>query len=82
MTDLARTPFFSTPAERVELARRRYFEEGVAPSGVVSDAVFQSWARCQRLHADPGGEVDFQPVTRMGVDLSGEAAGTTAPGAG
>jgi len=70
MTGLARTPFFSSPAERVELARRRYFEEGVAPSGVVSDAVFQSWARCQRLHADPGGEVVFQPVTASRTHLS------------
>jgi sigma-54 dependent transcriptional regulator, acetoin dehydrogenase operon transcriptional activator AcoR len=64
------SPFFPTRAERVELARRRYFEEGVAPSGVVSDAVFQSWARCQRLHADPGGDVVFQPVTASRTHLS------------
>jgi sigma-54 dependent transcriptional regulator, acetoin dehydrogenase operon transcriptional activator AcoR len=62
--------FHSTRAERIELARRRYFEEGVAPSGVVSDAVFQSWVRCQRLHADPKGEVAFEPVTVSRTHLS------------
>lgn len=63
MTHLLPTPFFATRAERVELARRRYFDEGLAPSGVVSDAVFQSWARCQRLRQEPAGRVVFQPVT-------------------
>ena len=55
MTTQVQSPFFASKAERVELARRRYFEEGIAPSGVVSDAVFQSWARCQRVHGDPAG---------------------------
>jgi transcriptional regulator of acetoin/glycerol metabolism len=63
MTQLSPTPFFATRAERVELARRRYFEEGLPPSGVVSDAVFQSWARCQRLRQEPKQRVAFQPVT-------------------
>jgi hypothetical protein len=44
-------------ADRVTWARRRYFDEGIAPSGVVNDAVFQSWARCQRLHDVPSGRV-------------------------
>jgi sigma-54 dependent transcriptional regulator, acetoin dehydrogenase operon transcriptional activator AcoR len=63
MTQLSTTPFFPTRAERVELARRRYFEEGLPPSGVVSDAVFQSWARCQRLRQEPKHRVAFQHVT-------------------
>lgn len=63
MTQLSPPPFFATRAERVELARRRYFEEGLPPSGVVSDAVFQSWARCQRLRQEPAQRVAFQPVT-------------------
>jgi transcriptional regulator of acetoin/glycerol metabolism len=63
MTQLSPTPFFPTRAERVELARQRYFEEGLPPSGVVSDAVFQSWARCQRLRQEPAQRVAFQPVT-------------------
>ena len=60
---LSTTPFFPTRAERVELARQRYFEEGLPPSGVVSDAVFQSWARCQRLRQQPAQRLAFQPVT-------------------
>jgi transcriptional regulator of acetoin/glycerol metabolism len=67
MTQLSPTPFFATRAERVALARRRYFEEGLAPSGVVSDAVFQSWARCQRLRQEPAQRVAFQPVTASRV---------------
>jgi sigma-54 dependent transcriptional regulator, acetoin dehydrogenase operon transcriptional activator AcoR len=57
------TPFFSTRAERVALARRRYFDEGLPPSGVVSEAVFQSWARCQRARQEPTQRVAFQPVS-------------------
>jgi sigma-54 dependent transcriptional regulator, acetoin dehydrogenase operon transcriptional activator AcoR len=63
MTQLSPTPFFATRAERVKLARRRYFEEGLPPSGVISDAVFQSWARCQRLRQEPAQRVAFEPVT-------------------
>lgn len=63
MSQLSPTPFFPTRAERVEFARRRYFEEGLPPSGVVSEAVFQSWARCQRLRQEPAQRVAFQPVT-------------------
>lgn len=70
MTQHSASLFYSTRAERIELARRRYFEEGVAPSGVVSDVVFQSWLRCQRLHADPMGEVAFEPVTVSRTHLS------------
>lgn len=55
--------FYPSRRDRVELARRRYFDEGVLPSGAVSDAVFQSWARCQRLQHQPAGRVAFQPVT-------------------
>ena len=63
MTPLPPSLFHGTRAERVELARRRYFDEGLSPCGVVSDAVFQSWARCRRLRQDPGDAVVFQPVT-------------------
>jgi transcriptional regulator of acetoin/glycerol metabolism len=63
MTPKAQSLFFATASDRVTLARRRYFDEGELPSGMVSDAVFQSWARCQRLHDDPHRKVTFQPVT-------------------
>jgi transcriptional regulator of acetoin/glycerol metabolism len=62
--------FFATQASRVELARRRYFEEGISPTGVVSDAVFQSWTRCLRLHASPTDSVEFQPVTPSRTHLA------------
>jgi transcriptional regulator of acetoin/glycerol metabolism len=57
-------PFFATRSQVVDLARRRYFEDGVPPAGVISEAVFQSWARCQRLHDRPERQVEFQPVTQ------------------
>ena len=62
--------FFSTRAERIALARQRYFEEGELPSGVVSDAVLQSWARCLRLKQDPRARVEFQPVTASRAQLA------------
>lgn len=63
-------PFFANRLQVVELARRRYFEDGVPPGGAVSEAVFQSWARCQRLHEGPEGRVEFQPVTLSRTHLA------------
>jgi len=62
--------FVNTQAERVAVARQRYFEEGQLPTGVVSDAVFQSWARCQRNAHDPRAKVEFQPVTASRAQLA------------
>jgi transcriptional regulator of acetoin/glycerol metabolism len=62
--------FFSTQADRVALARQRYFEEGELPSGIVSEAVFQSWARCLRLKQDPRGPLEFQPVSASRAQLA------------
>lgn len=70
MTQFSPPLFYATKAERVELAKRRYFDEGLLPSGVVSEAVFQSWARCQRLHTRPSEEVVFQPVTTSRTHLA------------
>jgi sigma-54 dependent transcriptional regulator, acetoin dehydrogenase operon transcriptional activator AcoR len=66
----AANPFFATQSLRVELARRRYFDEGISPTGIVSDAVFQSWARCLRQHASPTDSVEFQPVTQSRTHLA------------
>ena len=38
--------FFGTPEQRAALARERFFESGERPSGLVSEAVIQSWYRC------------------------------------
>ncbi|WP_157979188.1 helix-turn-helix domain-containing protein [Rhodoferax ferrireducens] len=62
--------FFSTQADRVALARQRYFEEGELPSGVVSEAVFQSWTRCLRQKQDPRGQLEFQPVSASRAQLA------------
>lgn len=63
-------PFFLSHADRVLLARRRYFEDGVLPTGVVSDAVFQSWARCHRASHEPHRMVAFQPVSASRSQLA------------
>ena len=56
-------PFFSTPQQRLALARQRYFEEGVRPSGLVSESIIQSWARCLQARRQPQEAVVFNPVT-------------------
>lgn len=55
--------FSSTPAQRVALARQQFFEEGVRPSGLVGEAVIQSWLRCTRTHSDRQRVVPFDAVT-------------------
>ena len=55
--------FSRTRAERVELARQQFFEEGVRPTGLVGEAVIQSWMRCTRTHSDRQRLVAFDPVT-------------------
>lgn len=64
------SPFFVTHSDRVSLAKKRYFEEGVLPSGLVSDAVFQSWARCYRSHQQPTDRIEFQPVSMSRSQLA------------
>ena len=56
-------PFFSTPQQRLALARQRYFEDGVRPSGLVSEGVIQSWSRCVQSRRDPVERIAFNPVT-------------------
>ena len=62
-TPLPAQPFFSTPQQRLALARQRYFDEGVRPSGLVSEGVIQSWSRCVQAHRDPVEHIAFNPVT-------------------
>jgi transcriptional regulator of acetoin/glycerol metabolism len=56
-------PFFSTPQQRLALARQRYFDDGVRPSGLISESVIQSWSRCVQGHRDPVERIAFNPVT-------------------
>ncbi len=60
---LPANPFYASPEQRVALARQRFFEEGVRPSGLVSEAVIQSWSRCLRVFDDPARPAVFEPVT-------------------
>jgi len=62
--------FFSEPAQRTALARERFFEEGQRPSGLVDEAVFQSWLRCCSARRQPGEAVSFEPVSRSRVHSS------------
>lgn len=64
---MPRQPFFSTPAQRVGLARQRFFEEGARPSGLVPEPVIQSWARCVQLHRRPADRVAFNPVSKSRI---------------
>jgi transcriptional regulator of acetoin/glycerol metabolism len=60
---LPANPFYASTEQRIALARQRYFEEGIRPSGMVSEAVIQSWTRCLQARRDPGHAAEFEPVT-------------------
>jgi len=64
------TSFFDSHSARVDWARSRYFDEGQPPTGVISDAVFESWSRCLRLRQRPGDRAVFEPVTTSRAQLA------------
>lgn len=57
-------PFFTTPAQRTALARERFFEQGQRPTGIVGEAVIQSWTRCLAAGLAPQQRPEFEPVGR------------------
>ena len=57
-------PFFTTPAQRTLLARERFFGQGQRPTGMVGEAVIQSWTRCLGAGLAPQQRPEFEPVTR------------------
>lgn len=59
--------FFTTPEQRVALARERFFEDGIRPSGLVPEPVIQSWARCIGARRAPDEAISFEMVTRSRV---------------
>ena len=63
----AASGFALSPAQRAARAREQFFEQGLRPSGLVSEAVIQSWSRCAMSHARPEDRVAFNPVTRSRV---------------
>lgn len=70
MNHLPSASFLHSQHDRVELARQRFFEQGQSPTGVVSEVVFESWARCLRLHGSPREKACFQPVTASRTQLA------------
>jgi len=60
-------PFFATPQQRVARARELFFEEGMRPSGLVSELVIQSWARCLGARRRPDEHIAFNPVTKSRI---------------
>ena len=55
--------FSDNRKDRVSLAKAKYFEEGILPSGIVSEQIFQSWMRCYRANTLPQDKIEFQPVS-------------------
>lgn len=63
-------PFFVTPEQRIALARERFFEEGVRPSGLVPELVVQSWTRCVGAHRRPRESLVLEPVTKARIETA------------
>jgi sigma-54 dependent transcriptional regulator, acetoin dehydrogenase operon transcriptional activator AcoR len=53
---------FANRNDRVLSAKRRYFEEGILPTGIVSDEILKSWARCNLNQQRPLDTIEFQPT--------------------
>jgi transcriptional regulator of acetoin/glycerol metabolism len=54
-------------AQRLAMARRRFFVDGERPAGPVSDALWQSWQRCLQAGLRPEQRPVFQPVSRSRI---------------
>ncbi|MDO9029986.1 MAG: helix-turn-helix domain-containing protein [Hydrogenophaga sp.] len=63
-------PFFHTPEQRAALARQRFFEEQAHPSGLVSDAVVQSWNRSRSLGHASHKCPSLDPVSRASLSAT------------
>jgi transcriptional regulator of acetoin/glycerol metabolism len=58
------TALFANRDDRVLSAKRRYFENGTLPTGLVSDAILKSWVRCNLSHQRPVDRIAFQAVSK------------------
>ncbi|UJW80353.1 GAF domain-containing protein [Hydrogenophaga sp. SL48] len=63
-------PFFQTPEQRAALARQRFFDEDVRPSGLVSEAVIQSWGRSRSLGHTRHKCPSLDPVSRASLNAT------------
>jgi sigma-54 dependent transcriptional regulator, acetoin dehydrogenase operon transcriptional activator AcoR len=48
-------------------ARRRFFDDGAAPRGLVPEAILRSWQRCAGLGLSESAAPDFQPLTAQAL---------------
>lgn len=55
--------FVSTRAQRIAWARQQFFEEGVRPTGLVSESVIQSWMRCTSERHEATQVLQFNAVS-------------------
>jgi len=62
--------FFRTPEQRTALAREQFFEEGIRPSGLVSETVIQSWDRCRQLGYRRDKLPALDPVGRAALSIA------------
>jgi sigma-54 dependent transcriptional regulator, acetoin dehydrogenase operon transcriptional activator AcoR len=62
--------FSNSRNDRVAQAKAKYFEDGVLPTGTVSEQIFQSWMRCYRSGTEPKDSIEFQPVSVSRSQLS------------
>jgi transcriptional regulator of acetoin/glycerol metabolism len=65
---LPQLPFIATPQARIARARERFFGEGVRPTGLVSEAVLQSWMRCAAHGRSPADAPDIARVSALRLD--------------
>ena len=52
----------ATP-DRVQTARRRFFDEGAAPHGLVPETILRSWQRCAGLGLSQSAKPGVAPLT-------------------
>jgi transcriptional regulator of acetoin/glycerol metabolism len=58
------TALFANRDDRILSAKRRYFENGTLPTGLVSEAILKSWARCNLSQQRPIDRIAFQAVSK------------------
>jgi sigma-54 dependent transcriptional regulator, acetoin dehydrogenase operon transcriptional activator AcoR len=50
-------------SDRLQTARRRFFDEGAAPRGLVPETILRSWQRCAGLGLSQGAKPEVAPLT-------------------
>ena len=54
------------PADHMRVrAREAFFEHGQIPTGLIDDAIVDSWRRCSAASKNVSEQVEFDTVTRV-----------------